>query len=58
MARVKNDSARYITRSGKLPGFDRDAAACSKKIAEREKSYQEAPISKGFYIDHRERSRD
>lgn len=58
MARVKNDPARYITRSGKLPGFDHDAAPCPKKTAEREKSYAEAPISKGFYIDHRARIRD
>ncbi|MCG7347642.1 hypothetical protein VPH46_09430 [Sphingomonas sp. MJ1 (PH-R8)] len=58
MARVRNDPARYITRSGNLPPFDRDAAPCPKKSAERERSYAEAPISEGFYIDLRRRPRD
>lgn len=58
MARVRNDPARYITRSGNLPPFDRDAVPCPKKTAERERSYQEAPISVGFYIDHRKGRRD
>jgi hypothetical protein len=55
MARVKNDPARYVTRSANLPGFDRDAEPCPKKIAERERSYLDAPMSDGFYIDHRRR---
>jgi hypothetical protein len=55
MARVKNDPARYVTRSANLPAIDRDTAPCPKKIAERERSYLEAPISDGFYIDHRRR---
>ena len=58
MARIKNDPTQFITRSGKLPTFDRDAATCPKKTADREKSYQEAPVNKGFYIDHRKRSCD
>jgi hypothetical protein len=57
MARVRNDPEQYVTRSRKLPGFDRNAAPCPKKAAEREKSYKEAPISEGFYIDHRPRFR-
>jgi hypothetical protein len=55
MARIKNDPARYITRSDKLPPFDREAVRCPKKAAERERSNREAPISDDFYIDHRRR---
>jgi hypothetical protein len=55
MARVKNDPARYISRSGNLPSFDLDVVPCSRKAAARERSYEEAPISDGFYIDHRKR---
>lgn len=58
MARVRNDPARYRTRSRNLPSFDREALPCPKKIDERERGYAEAPISEGFYIDLRPRPRD
>jgi hypothetical protein len=57
MARVRNDPSRYVTRSGNLPPFDRDAVPSPKKKTERERSYAEAPITDGFYIDLR-RPRD
>lgn len=53
MARVRNDPARYLTRAGNLPSFDREAVLSPKKIEERERGYAEAPISDGFYIDLR-----
>ncbi len=55
MARVRNDPARYVTRSENLPPFDRKAVSCPKRSAERDQSYFEAPINEGFYIDHRRR---
>lgn len=58
MARVRNDPARYLTRSRNLPSFDREAVPCSRKSEERERSYSEAPISDGFYIDLRRRPRE
>lgn len=58
MARVRNDPARYITRSRNLPPVDREAVSNADKIAERARSYVDAPISNGFYIDHRRRPRD
>lgn len=57
MARVRNDPARYVTRSRNLPSFDSESAPCPKKTVEREKEYAEAPINEGFYIDLRRRSR-
>jgi hypothetical protein len=58
MARVRNDPARYLTRSRKLPSFDREAVPCPNRIEERERGYAEAPISDGFYIDLRRRPGD
>ena len=53
MARIKNDPARYVSRADNLPKSDREVSSCARRIAERERSYLEAPISEGFYIDHR-----
>ncbi len=58
MPRVRNDPARYITRTRNLPTFDREAVPGSKEREERERSYAEAPISDGYYIDLRRRPRD
>ncbi len=58
MATVRNDPARYRTRSRNLPSFDREAVPCPKRLEERERDYAEAPISDGFYIDLRRPPRD
>lgn len=58
MATVRNDPARYRTRSRNLPSFDREAVPCPKRLEERERGYAEAPISDGFYIDLRRSPRD
>lgn len=58
MVRIKNNPAKYVTRSKKLPSFVSDANSCSRRSAERERSFFEAPISAGFYIDHRPCKRD
>jgi hypothetical protein len=53
VARIKNDPAKYVSRSKNLPSFDGKAEKCRRRVEERERSYLEAPISESFYIDHR-----
>jgi len=57
MVRVKNDPARYVTRSKKLPSFEKDAEPSPCRVAERERAYRDAPINEGFYIDYRKQPR-
>ena len=53
MARIKNDPADYVTRSKQLPLFASGVVLCPQRLADRFRSFSEAPISASFYIDHR-----
>lgn len=53
MTKVRNNPSKYVTRAAKLPVAEGDANSCTRRVEERERSYREAPIDKGFYIDHR-----
>lgn len=58
MVKIRNNPDGYRTRTRNLPSFDRTGPSCLSKMADRERSYLDSPISDGFYIDHRRPSRD
>lgn len=58
MAKIRNDPNQYRTRTRSLPSFENAGSSCPRKMADRERSYLESPISEGFYIDHRRPPRD